>query len=189
MIEINLLPEELRPKEEELIIIQIRQALIFILPLVFGLLIIIHLFLGGSLLYKKLQYRSLNKKWAQLEPRRKMAEAWQDQGRMSSKQFEDIYRLIDQRITISDKMQVLTEALPNGIWFNNLSFKQKEFYLEGSVVSLKKDQMSLLNLFLSRLKEDSSFFKDFVRLELGRMRMRRIGGFSVMDFVMEGNLK
>ena len=49
--------------------------------------------------------------------------------------------------------------------------------------------MRLLNLFLSRLKEEELFFKDFSRLELGRVVMRLLFGFSIMDFTLEGNLK
>ena len=52
--------------------------------------------------------------------------------------------------------------------------------------------MSQLNLFLSQLKEDKLFFKDiekFDHLELGRMTMRKLGGFSIMDFSLEGDLQ
>jgi len=189
MIEINLLPEELRSKKESQIVAILPQLLCLILPAVFGLLVIIHLYLGGLFLVKTLQYKSLNKKWVQLEPQLRKVEEWKKQHKISSQQSEQMNRLLAQRITISDKMQVLTRALPKGIWFNHLNLKQKKFNLNGSVVSLKKDQMKLLNLFLSRLKEDKLFFKDFIRLELGRMRMRKLGGFSIMDFVMEGELK
>lgn len=98
-------------------------------------------------------------------------------------------KLVAQRITVSDKMQTLMAALPNGIWFNRLSLQQGRFRLEGSIISLKKEEIKLLNLFLNRLKEDKQFFKDFTSLELERMSVRMLGGFSVMDFVLVGNLK
>lgn len=187
MIEINLLPEGLRPKQVKFIIPP--ELFLLILLLAFSLPVIIHLYLGGRLLFKSLQYRSLNKRWAQLESQRQKADVWKTEHKMSSQQSEQMNSLLTQRVTISDKMQVLSQSLPNGIWFNRLNLRRKRFSLEGSVVSLKKVQMSLLNLFLNRLKKDKRFFKDFVRLELGRMSMRTLGGYQVMDFVLEGDLK
>ncbi|MBL7081195.1 MAG: hypothetical protein ISS44_01315 [Candidatus Omnitrophica bacterium] len=187
MIEINLLPEDLKQKKERQIFLL--QLFLCILPVAFGLLIIIHLYLGGLLLFKTLQYKSMNKKWEQLSSQRQKVDEWKKQYKISSQETEQVNKLLAQRIAISDKMQVLACALPRGIWFNHLSLKEKGFYLEGSVVSLKKDQMRLLNLFLGRLKKDKIFFKDFIRLELGHISMRTLGGFSIMDFVLEGDLK
>jgi Tfp pilus assembly protein PilN len=189
MIEINLLPEEFRQKKQRQIALPQAQTVAYILAAVFGLLIIIHLFLGGLLLVKKIQNKSLDKKWTQLSPQLQEINEWKRQYKISSQQTEQMNRLLNQRITISDRMQALVSALPSGIWFNRLNLKDKKFSLRGSVVSLKADEMRLLNLFLNRLKEDKQFFKDFTRLELGRVVMRTLGGFSVMDFVLEGDLK
>jgi len=187
MIEINLLPEELRPRQVKFIIPP--EIFLLIILSVFSLLVIIHLYLGARLLFKSLHYRSLNRQWVQLESQRKMADEWKQEHKVNSQHSEYVRGLISQRVTVSDKMQILSDALPKGIWFNRLSLKQKEFLLEGSVISLKKDQMSLLNLFLNFLNKDKRFSKDFVRLELGRMSMRTLGGYPVMDFVLEGGLK
>ena len=187
MIEINLLPEEFKYKKERLI--NLAGVLYYALPAFFGLLIIIHLYLGGLILFKTLQYKLLNKKLTQLSPQCQQVNEWKRKFKVSSQQTEQVNKLIAQRKTVSYKMQVLAQALPGGIWFNNLDLKQKEFNLRGSVVSSKKDQMGLLNIFLSRLKEDNLFFKDFTRLELGQMSMRTLGGYSIMDFILEGELK
>lgn len=189
MIEINLLPDEFKVKEEKLVVLQLRQVFLFAVPALFGLLIVLHLYLGGLLLFRSLQYKLLYKKWTQVSLERKRVNEWKRQYNISSKQTEQMDRLLAQRITVSDKMQILSQALPYGIWFNHLNLKHNEFRLRGSVVSKRKDQLHLLNIFLKRLKEDKTFFKDFTRLELGHMSMRMLGGFSVMDFVLEGSLK
>lgn len=187
MIEINLLPEEFRHKEERINILP--QVLLYTLIATFGLFIILHLYLGSSLLIRSLQYKSLHKSWSLVSSQLFKVNEWKKQFNISSQQTEQMKRLLAERITISDKMQILAQALPNGIWFNHLNLKEKELNLKGSVVSLKKDQMSLLNIFLNHLKEDNVFFKDFKRLRLGNMNMRSLGGFSIMDFVLEGELK
>ncbi|MGD9015281.1 MAG: hypothetical protein PVI33_04585 [Candidatus Omnitrophota bacterium] len=187
MIEINLLPEDLRPKQVRYIIPP--ELLLIILLLAFSLPVIMHLFFGGRLLFKSLYYRSLNKQWTQLESQRQMADEWKEEHQIESQQSTQLRSLIDQRVTVSDKLQILSRSLPKGIWFNRLSLKPGEFHLEGSVISLKKDQMSLLNAFLGSLNQDNRFFNDFIRLELGRVNMRTLGGYPVMDFVVEGELK
>ncbi|MFH1338442.1 MAG: hypothetical protein ABIH40_01145 [Candidatus Omnitrophota bacterium] len=189
MIEINLLPEEFKQGKQVQFALPQAKTLVYALAAVFGLLIIIHLFLGGLLAVKKIRHKSLDAKWTQLAPKLQEINEWKRRYKISSEQSEYINRLNEQRITVSDKMQALILALPNGVWFNGMDIKDKEFSLSGSVVSLKADEMRLLNLFLNRLKEDKLFFKDFARLELGRVVMRTLGGFSVMDFVLEGNLK
>ena len=187
MIRINLLPEGLRPKEVKFIIPP--ELFLLILLSIFGLLVIIHLYLGSQFLFKALQYRSLNKRWMQFESQRQKAEEWKEKYAMSSEQSQRLNNLIVQRVTISDKLQVLSKTLPNGIWFNHLNFSKKGLRLEGSVISLKKDQMTLLNLFLGQLNQDKRFLEDFIHLELGRMNMRTLGGYPIMDFIVEGNLK
>lgn len=188
MIEINLLPEQLRPKEEDKVTIVLRIILI-IMPVFFVIIFLIHLYLGGLLLIKTLQYKTMDKQWMQLEPSRQKVIAWLRKYNVGSQGAEVINNLIAQRLTISDKLEKLVEALPNGVWFNTLTFKGEEFRIQGSVVSLKKEEVVLLNLFLKQLKQDEAFFKDFKNIELGRMSMRMLGGFSIMDFVLEGELK
>ncbi|MFC1658588.1 hypothetical protein ACFL1D_04285 [Candidatus Omnitrophota bacterium] len=187
MIKINLLPEEFRPKEVKYIIPP--ELFLMVVLSVFSLVVIVHLYFGGQLLFKSLQYKSLDKQWKLLESQREMADEWKNDYEFSSQQREQIGRLVSGRLTIYDKLEALSSSLPNGVWFNRLDFSQERFLLEGSVVSLKKDQMSLLNVFLKRLKEDKRFFTDFARLELGRMNMRLLGGYQVMNFVVEGDLK
>jgi Tfp pilus assembly protein PilN len=189
MIEINLLPEELKQKGEKLGINISSQLLCYILSATLGLIVFIHLYLGGLFLIKTVEHKSLNKKWAQLDSERQAVDEWKRQHRISSQQTGQMNELLAKRITIWDKMQVLSQALPNGVWFEQINLKQGGFKLRGSVVSLKKNHMRLLNLFLSRLKENRQFFKDFSRLELGSMSMRTRGGFSIMDFILEGDLK
>jgi Tfp pilus assembly protein PilN len=189
MIEINLLPEELKPKEENLTVLHLRQVLLFVLPAIFGLIVIAHLFLGALFLFKTFQYKSLDKRWMQFSSERQKVNNWKREYNVSSRYSEQMDKLISGRITVSDKMQALARVLPNGIWFNHLNFNQGKFKLRGSVVSLDKEQMRLLNVFLSQLKEDKIFFEDFVNLELGNVNMRTLGGFAIMDFVLEGDLK
>ena len=88
------------------------------------------------------------------------------------------------------KLNRLSLDLPSGIWFNEISANlKKEFILRGSVVSLKKEEMLLINQFIDNLKKDTDFFKDFSKLEMTSAQSGEIGGYEVNDFVISGVLK
>ena len=187
MIEINLLPEELKKAKGKPNILP--QLLIYIVPAVFALLIIIHLYLGALYLFKSRQKSAVENEWSQLESKRQEVDRWKQQYNISNQYTQQIGQLLQARLTFAKKLESLSDNLPNGIWFNRLNVKDGKFRLEASVVSLKKEQLSLINDFLRALKKDEDFFKDFGILELGHMNVRAIGAFSVMDFVLSGELK
>lgn len=190
MIEINLLPEGLGGKKVKAgPLVPDMRAIVFLVAALVGLLVIVHLFFAGQLIIRKLQLKTLDKRWAQSSPQLQEVNAWKREHKISREQSEYINSLLRQRIAISPKLQGLLSAGPTGLWFNRLSIKDKEFNLSGSVVSLQAEHMRLLTRFLNQLKEDERFFADFSRLELGRMLMRTLGGYSVMDFALEGSLK
>lgn len=188
MIEINLLPEELK-KTKKTKISFLKERLWYILPAIVGLLVITHLYFAFAILVKNIQYKSLNKKWLANRPSLERVEDWRKEHSLANQDAQYIMKIIQQRIIFSDKLKKLSEVLPSGIWFNQLSIKRKDFTLQGSIVSLKDDHMSLLRGFLEQLKKDKTFSSGFISLDLGPVRMREFKGYDIMDFILEGNLK
>ncbi len=186
MIEINLLPEELRAKTKKGGF-DPRYALYF-LPLLLALLLFLHLYLAANFLIKNYSVAVFEKKWKQLKPQlQKIENARKETGQ---EPFDPrITQLASQRITWSDKLNYLSDQLPYGIWFTSLSFSSKEFLLKCSVVSLQKEEMSLINTFISNLKRDKNFIKDFASLELSSVQKKEVGGFEVVDFLLTGTVK
>lgn len=187
MIEINLLPEELKIKARKRGF-KPRQILYFI-PLVFLILIIIHLYLAGTLIIRNFRLNALNKRWHNLEPQRKNLEEFQKEYVVLSDDAKVIQQLISQRTNWSEKLNKLSLRLPYGVWFNEISVTPSDFILRGSVVSLQKEEMNLINKFMDNLKSDSGFFKDFNNLELSSVQRKVIGGYDVIDFTLVGKLK
>jgi Tfp pilus assembly protein PilN len=189
MIEINLLPQELKPKVKKKILgIESEQA-IYIIPLVFGILIILHILLGGILLLKNSQLKLLNIKWRSLETQRKNLEDFQKECALLSADAKVTQQLLSSRINWSEKLYKLSLYLPSGVWFNELSVTSGDFILQASVISLQKEELGLIHQFIDKLKNDHMFFKDFNSLELKSVERRVIGGYDVLDFVLVGTLK
>ena len=187
MIEINLLPEESKPKAKK-VKIESKSVLNFI-PLVFSILIFLHIFLAIVSIIQNCRLSALNNKWHNLEPQRKILEETKKELNILSADSKAIQQLTGQRISWAEKLNSLSINLPSGIWFNEILLSNKEFSLKGSIISLQKEEMGLIDKFLSNLKSDAGFFKDFNNLELGSVQKKVIGGYEVSDFILTGKLK
>lgn len=191
MIEINLLPEELKlkAKAKKIGLAIEPKRLLYFIPLIFGLLIIIHICLAGILAAKNSRLNVLNNKWQQFLPQRKSLEDFRKEYAFLSADAQVIQQLQKLRINWSDKLNKMSLYLPSGIWFNEISVSPKDFSLKASVVSLEKEEMGMINEFVRNLKNDAGFFKDFNNLELSSIQRKVIGGYDIIDFILAGTLK
>lgn len=189
MIEINLLPEELRVKAQKTMPGTPPTQILYFIPFIFGLLIIIHIYLVGLFIIKSSQLNALNNRWQNLAPQRKSLEDLRKEYALLSTDVKVIQQLFKQRINWSEKLNNLSLNLPNGIWFNEISISPKDFNLKASVVSLTREEMGLINEFIRNLKNDATFFKDFNNLELSSVQRKVIGGYETIDFILQGTLK
>jgi len=200
MIEINLLPEELRAKvrvtkNPEQVIVKsskgFNQDKLFILaiPALLGIFTLIHLYFTVESISKNIQLGSLNKKWIQLEPQKKVLDDFNKEYSVVSGDAGFIQLLTSKRIFWAQKLNELSLDLPSGIWFSGIIINNKNITINGSVISLQKDEVALINKFLDNLKADSAFLKDFTGFELSNVQKKSIGGYDVADFVLIGVLK
>ncbi len=192
MIEINLLPEELKAKLEskkKSVDIDLRYF-IYLVPFVLSLLALVHIYLGVLIIGKNHQVDQLNKKWESLSAQRMQLEAFNKENISLNLDYSSIKKLTQGRVTWSEKLNKLSLSVPPGIWFTELSVAPpRDFTLKGTVVSLQKQEMFLIKKFIDSLKRDPEFFHNFVNLELGSVQRKTIGGFDVLDFALEGVLR
>jgi Tfp pilus assembly protein PilN len=189
MIEINLLPDELKVKlKKKAISTQSKQILYFV-PVVLGLLLVIHIYLISITLTRGVHLAALNNKWQRLQPQRKMLEDFKKEYEGETKYSSVIQKINNQRIIWAEKLNKLSLDLPAGVWFKEITITRKDFALKASVVSLEKDEMNLINKFIESLKKDVNFFKDFKGLELTSVQAKVIGGYDVTEFNLVGTLK
>lgn len=187
MIEINFLPHELKSKSRKQ---GNREAYIrYFILLGLGLLVCTHLYLTITDIFKYYRFRVLDNKWKKLAPQRKITDDLKKEYELLSADAQAVQQLTSQRINFSEKLNKLSLSLPSGIWFSELVFTSQEFNLKGSVISLQKEELGLINKFIVNLKNEKSFFSRFDNLELGSVQRRIIGGYEVIDFVLTGKLK
>ena len=189
MIEINLLAEELKVKLKKKARSAQSKQILFFIPLIFGLLVVIHLYLLSVTLTKGVQLAALNNKWQKLQPQRKILEDFKKEFEGVGKDASALQKLTSQRIIWAEKLNKLSLDLPAGIWFKEITVTRKDFNLKASVVSLQKDEMNLINRFIENLKKDATFFNAFKTLELTSVQVRAVGGYDVTDFGLLGTFK
>ncbi len=198
MIEINLLPEELRNRVVKAASpeAQVRGSgvlepkhFILLAPLIFTILIIVQLIIGVFGIIKSTQLRMLGEKWRQVEPQRKALEEFDNEYMLTSGDAQAIKELEAARIIWSEKLNKLSLDLPSGVWFNELLANSKELILKGGVVSLNKEELGLIKQLIDNLKNDQQFFKDFNSLELDSAVKKTVGSYDITEFTLKGTLR
>jgi Tfp pilus assembly protein PilN len=199
MIEINLLPEELRVKtkgrlpdpvsgKSTLVSIQ-DQAFIYAIGAILVLLILAHFYFGVLLVSKNQKLLFLNRKWADLAAQKKSLDEFNQEFTATSADAGALAQLSRQRILWAQKMNELSLRLPSGVWFNEILLNGSNLTIRGSVISLEKEEVNLINRLLDSLKTASEFARDFSGWELSNVQKRNIGGYDIDDFVLVGALK
>ncbi len=191
MIEINLLPEELkaRVREKTPVTGTDLKRFLFILPVIAALLLCLHIYLAAMNIKNGVELRSLTKKWEAVAPQKKELDEFNKSYAVFSDDIKAAERLTADRVDWSQKLDRLSRDLPAGIWFRDIFIKSGSFTLEGSVLSLQEDEMGLIKEFMDALKNDAEFFKGFESLDLGSVQRKALGSYNVIDFVLTGKTK
>jgi hypothetical protein len=200
MIEINLLPEELRIKAKVKAPAQqvtvksnagFNQDLLFIyaIPALLGVFVLAHLYFAVLAISKNGKLASLNRQWIALEPQKKASDEFNKEFSASSQDAGMTAALVNQRVLWAQKLNKLSLHLPPGVWFTDITINSKDVIIRGSVISLVKEEVSLINKLLDNLKDDIVFTKDFSGFELSSVDKRAVGGYDIADFILTGTLK
>ncbi len=200
MIEINLLPEELRVKTKgrapEAVQVANPQVLaqdqifVYAIGLVLVLFILAHFYFVALSLSRNGKLASLNRRWQGLAQQRKALDEFN--GEASPAGGGDsavVSQLSRQRVLWAQKLNILSLELPSGVWFNDITINARSITIQGSVISLQKEEISLIDKLMDSLKTDPEFSKDCSGFELGKIQKRTVGGYDIADFVLTGNLK
>lgn len=190
MIEINLLSEELKVKHKKIGKISIEaKYFTYLIPLIFALLIFVHICLAVAGIAMNLHFGILSSNWKKFKPQREALDNLKKKYDVLASNAKLIQELDNRRLNWSGKLNRLSRDLPPGVWFNEIHVSQKEFLLKASVFSLQKDEMALIKRFIDSLKSDTYFLKGFTSPELGSVQKRSAGGYDVVDFILTAKLR
>lgn len=97
--------------------------------------------------------------------------------------------LFGKRIIWAEKLNIISNELPSGIWLKRLIVTEELFSLQGVAVSLRAEEMDLIGSFLGNLKTEQGFYADFSDLAVKSIQRRSIKVVEVVDFTIAGLFK
>ena len=131
MIEVNLLPEERRKKQERFKKIDLSGIDLKNIPIVkvaagvFAVLIIIQTLLFFIGLYGRVHFASLEKKYIDISPKKKEADALKFQIDNITKKVKAIDELMVNRFSWARKLNALSESMTQGVWLTEIHYDEK----------------------------------------------------------------
>lgn len=104
-------------------------------------------------------------------------EALQPLQEAADKRLGLLKRVMAQRISVTKKLDALTKTLPDGVWFENVQYRdpvdetgesQATLALRGACfLSGSGNEVEAISAFAQRIKQDPAFFQGFATAQLG----------------------
>ena len=204
MIEINLLPKELRKKKIELPNINI--SFVPIVVVVLG----VHLSLYFSAGMKARTLARLEKRWEEILPQKENADKLKGELTRMRGKIDAVDGLIQGRMSWAKKLSDLSDATIQGVWLNRLWLEQKivlqkvtakigegsgaqistvpkkvivrTLHLDGSVIGAGGEEAAAIGKFIRSLKNNQEFFADFKEIEATSIQRSQLKDVEVMNF-------
>jgi Tfp pilus assembly protein PilN len=194
MIQINLVPIALRKKKGSQFLagnlkipmeILVGSALALVMLLVCVHVLLIFLNVG-----KVMQHKSLQARWSKMQPEKQKADEVVQRLRELQARNKDVENMkTGQGLLWSQKLNIISQVLPKGVWIKKISLKEDMLFIEGSSISRQKKEMTNVHTFTSALKNEKKFLESFSDLELGSIQRRKIQNLEVVDFLITTKIK
>lgn len=209
LIEINLLPSELRPRKK----ISISMPHINLLPVIIWAvlsLFFIQLILVAVVRYQKHELDKYNKRWLDMTSSNAKLTELKTEIKDVTEKVGKIEGLFKRRFLWARKLNQLSDVLSEGIWLEEISLDIKSetrappvnvkgakpkkvlsysLVMKGSAVSREEEETAVIGKFMKTLKEDKSFFSDFQDIELGSIQSDKLGERDIMHFTITCRFK
>jgi len=183
MIEINLLPAESRQKDKKGFTLPAFQSKKIII-VASSALILPNILVPIIVQFNSLMLKRYEDIYGRMLPQVRQVDEIRDEIQ-GIKGLEAIaLGLSGQRTYLAQKLNLISDYLPQGVWLSGISFSDKAFEIKGRCVSSGAQEMASVKKFLSALKADAQFIKGLGQLELKSAQRRTLGQTEVIDFII-----
>lgn len=193
MISINLLPETLRKKKSSLFqddrLAIPKEIIIGVGAIVVFLLLLTHGVLGYIQISKSLEYKKLSNEWKSFEKDRNNIENLLNQLNELRAKKDLLSPLMSEDVRWAHGLNVISDALPQGVWLRKIELKEGQLFIHGSAVSKSESEMLSVGDFVSALKAEEEFASDFEQIDVGVIKRRDQGTVSLVDFSVNAKVK
>lgn len=205
MIEINLLPEELKKKASpfgKIDFSAFKLEKVPILPIAAGfvaLLVALEVLALGLGIYYNISFGALKKRYDLIMPQKSQADALKAQYDMIHKRAAAIDELMGKRFSWARKLNQLSDAVTPGIWLSELDYSEQAddiarpasskvsslpgmLIINGYAAGVGEQGASLVGKFIKSLKDDPGFYSDFGDIKLVAVKSDKAENQEVMSF-------
>jgi len=206
MIEINLLPEEMRKKERAFKKIEVDLSGIDLAKLpvgriavwaaVFFVCLHLGLFLIGYA--GKAWSSSLAKEYEEILPEKGKADQLKAESDLIAKKVKTVNELMSKRFSWARKLNSLSDAVTPGVWLSDLAYNERgsneaqgnaraavrSLTISGCVSKMSEEGTALVGRFIQNLKDNREFYSDFSAIELGSIKSDKWDDQEIMRFTI-----
>lgn len=185
MIEINLLPEEMRKEHwfQFNLDLVMGKARVVTSAAFIGFLIAIIILFSIGLPVRKMQTANLIKKEQRMLPQYTEIEAANKEIAMLNAKISALEAVTRRRYLWSEKLNQLSDLLLPGIWLARIyTDSGQSFVIEGSVISRREEAMAAVGKFMKDIRGNAAFFKDFRDIKLESVQRKNLDDRDIVDF-------
>jgi Tfp pilus assembly protein PilN len=185
MIEINLLPEEMRREKKLQFKLDLATSKVQFIAgsILAGILIALFIFcLAGSLI-RKAQTISLLKKERSIAHETSEVDAINKKITTLNAKLAALDGVTKRKFLWAGKLNQLSELTLPGIWFTRIyTDTENRFIIEGSIISRREEAMATVGKFMKDMRENQVFFNDFSDIKLESAQRKTLDERDVVDF-------
>jgi Tfp pilus assembly protein PilN len=186
MIEINLLPEELRKKKSESAFnfnMEAEKLKFLAICGTAGILILIIMALVLGSFIRKSQINKLLAKEKNFSEKLSRIDAVNKEIAILKAKMTVLDQLTNRKFLWAEKLNQLSDLVLPGIWFTRVyTDSESRLIIEGSVISKSEEAMASVGKFMKSVKDDQEFFRDFRNIKLESVQRKSKEERDVVDF-------
>jgi len=205
MIEINLLPQEMRKKPSPFTSIDFSGLNLQKLPVVpivagfIGILTLVAVLVLAMGMYSRMALATLTKRYEAIAPQMKEARVLKAQNDAINKRVGAIGDLMGSRFSWAKKLNALSDSMTPGVWLNELVYDENpapgaqtakgkgsimpgRLIISGYAAGSGEQGAALVGKFIKSLKDNEAFYSDFSEVDLVAVKSEKVDGQDVMNF-------
>ncbi|MBF0388024.1 MAG: PilN domain-containing protein [Candidatus Omnitrophica bacterium] len=189
MIKVNFIPQETRKSRgsvwQDGFGSLSREAILGILVAGAGVLLFCHVALAGLALVKYAQHTVLQVRWGLMGAQKKVLDDVTSEIKLLHTKMNTLRVVTSQQgVVWARLMNEIADSVPKGVWIRQISFEKSQLVIEGSAVSKDKNEMIIVNNFVSMLKEQAELKKAFIGIDVASIERRDNTALSIADFTL-----
>jgi hypothetical protein len=188
MIEINLLPEEMRRKKRasfKLNLAIMGKVKFLAGGIALGVLVFLVIFLSMGSSVRKKQIIGLMAEERNIEPLRARVESVDKEVSVLKTKMAVLDEITKRRFLWARKLNEISDIALTGIWFRRIyTDSNLRLIIEGSVISKEEEAMATVGKFMKDMGEHISFFEDFRDIKLETVQKNSMDDRDAVDFTI-----